>query len=93
MLTAQSDCQKWLKSGKFPKNIPTFIVTGTDDFITDAAGSSFVAENVKDSKFIKYEGAYHSLHNDLPEVTSKFYEDMNSWIEDQLKKQSQNTQK
>ncbi|CBY37055.1 unnamed protein product [Oikopleura dioica] len=93
MLTAQNDFQKWLKSGKFPKNIPTFIATGTDDFITDIAGSSLAAENINDSKLFKYEGAYHALHNELPEVTNRFYEDMTSWIENQLKKHSQKSQK
>ena len=86
MIAANSNLQKWLKSGRFPANLATFIVNGIADVITDPAGAVLAAENIKDSKLIMYGGAYHCIHIELPEITERFYEDMTSWIKNQLKK-------
>ena len=90
LLDSIKKVETWLKSGRFPEKLSSFIVTGTADYLTDPAGASFASEKIKNSKFFKYEGAHHCIHIELPEVSNQFYEDMTSWIEDQLKKHSQN---
>jgi acylglycerol lipase len=34
----------------------------------------------KDVTFVTYDGAYHRLHSELPETTTKFVADVRDWI-------------
>jgi Lysophospholipase len=39
-----------------------------------------LTEKGGDVKFCSYEGAYHKLHDELPETTERFFADVKAWI-------------
>ena len=74
-LDAQEDVRRWIKAGLFPKNISLAIFTGTDDQVITPEGSYFLEKHIDGARLYTYEGAYHSLVNELPDTTEEFYKD------------------
>ncbi|CAI7669653.1 unnamed protein product [Penicillium palitans] len=69
----------WVKS-----DLPFWFGHGDGDLITSyPATKDFVkllTEKGGDVTFSTYEGAYHKLHDELPETTERFFADVKAWI-------------
>ncbi|XP_011475140.2 monoglyceride lipase isoform X2 [Oryzias latipes] len=65
---------------------PFLILHGDDDKLCDIRGSKMMHEKAasSDKKLKIYEGAYHALHHDLPEVAESVLKDVTSWITERL---------
>ncbi|CAG5082006.1 Oidioi.mRNA.OKI2018_I69.PAR.g10012.t1.cds [Oikopleura dioica] len=81
-LDAQAKIQEWMNSEVLPENleIPIAIFVGEKDQVINPESSYFLHDRIPGSKLFTYEGAYHSLMNELPETVEKFYEDFTSVI-------------
>ena len=58
---------------------PTFIASGSDDFILDKKGCDICAEKIENNTYKLYDGAYHSLHVEIPATRQKFFADLIEW--------------
>lgn len=69
----------WVKS-----DLPFWFGHGDGDLVTSyPATKDFVkglTEKGGDVTFCSYEGAYHKLHDELPETTEKFFTDVKAWV-------------
>uniref|UniRef100_A0A1A8PLE0 Monoglyceride lipase n=1 Tax=Nothobranchius rachovii TaxID=451742 RepID=A0A1A8PLE0_9TELE len=65
---------------------PFLILHGDADKLCDIQGSKMMYENAPSSdKRIKlYDGGYHALHHDLPEVVESVLKDVSDWITERL---------
>ncbi|KAM4563828.1 monoglyceride lipase isoform 1-T1 [Odontesthes bonariensis] len=65
---------------------PFLLLHGDDDKLCDIRGSKMMYENTasSDKKIQVYEGAYHALHHDLPEVAESVLKDVTGWITERL---------
>ncbi|KAM6925429.1 monoglyceride lipase isoform 1-T1 [Xenentodon cancila] len=65
---------------------PFLLLHGDDDKLCDIRGSKTMYENAasSDKKIKVYEGGYHALHHDLPEVAESVLKDVMSWITERL---------
>ncbi|KAJ5296020.1 hypothetical protein N7508_010841 [Penicillium antarcticum] len=65
-------------------SLPFWFGHGDGDRITSfPATKDFAGELTKrgkDATFVGYDGAYHRLHSELPETTTKFVADIRDWI-------------
>ena len=48
--------------------VQTLICSGTDDRLTAVSGSEYAHSQIQNSKLKLYQGAYHVLHDELPEA-------------------------
>ena len=87
-LDAQEEIQKWINSEVLPENleIPIAIFVGEKDQVINPESSYFLHDRIPGSKLFTYEGAYHSLMNEMPETVEKFYEDFSSVILSSIQK-------
>jgi len=60
--------------------VPTLICSGTDDKLTAVSGSEYAHSQIQNSKLKLYQGAYHALHDELPETTEEFMKDVQEFI-------------
>ncbi|KAM5279753.1 monoglyceride lipase isoform 2-T2 [Ctenodactylus gundi] len=62
--------------------LPLLLLQGSADRLCDSKGAYLLMESAKSQdKTLKiYEGAYHVLHKELPEVTSSVFREINMWI-------------
>ncbi|XP_072276647.1 monoglyceride lipase [Pyxicephalus adspersus] len=62
--------------------LPVLLFHGTADKLCDFKGSQFMMDTVpSEDKTLKvYENAFHTLHKELPEVTSAVFQEIKSWI-------------
>ncbi|TCM93107.1 alpha-beta hydrolase superfamily lysophospholipase [Paenibacillus sp. BK033] len=61
-----TDAGEWAIAHSNALRVPVLLAHGTGDKVTSFEASKEVAERLGDScKFVKYEGGYHELHNDL----------------------------
>lgn len=60
--------------------VKTLICTGTDDKLTAFSGSEYAHSQFQNSEFKAYQGAYHALHDELPETTEAFMKDVQEFI-------------
>jgi len=58
---------------------PTFIASGSDDFILDKKGCDICAEKIENNTYKLYDGAYHSLHVEIPATRQEFFADLLEW--------------
>lgn len=67
-------------------NWPFLILHGDADKLCDIGGSEMMYENAQslDKKLKIYEGAYHALHHELPEVAESVLKEVSSWITERL---------
>ncbi|KAM8829724.1 monoglyceride lipase isoform 1-T1 [Synchiropus picturatus] len=65
---------------------PFYILHGSDDKLCDIEGSKSLHEKAasKDKKIKIYEGAYHVLHHELPEVSESVLKEITSWISERI---------
>ncbi|XP_047235981.1 monoglyceride lipase isoform X1 [Girardinichthys multiradiatus] len=65
---------------------PFLLLHGDADKLCDIRGSKMMYENTasSDKKLKIYEGGYHALHHDLPEVAQSVLKDVTSWITERL---------
>ncbi|XP_031701153.1 monoglyceride lipase isoform X1 [Anarrhichthys ocellatus] len=65
---------------------PFLLLHGDDDKLCDIRGSKMMYENApaSDKKIKVFEGGYHSLHHDLPEVVESVLKEVTSWITEHL---------
>ncbi|KAF6733073.1 Monoglyceride lipase [Oryzias melastigma] len=65
---------------------PFLILHGDDDKLCDIRGSKMMHEKAasSDKKLKIYEGGYHALHHDLPEVAESVLKDVTGWITERL---------
>ncbi|CAL8318998.1 unnamed protein product [Merluccius merluccius] len=65
---------------------PFLLLHGDNDKLCDIRGSRLMFERAPsgDKKLKVYEGAYHALHHDLPEVSESAIEEITSWITERL---------
>ncbi|XP_034393579.1 monoglyceride lipase isoform X1 [Cyclopterus lumpus] len=65
---------------------PFLLLHGDDDKLCDIRGSKMMYEKTPgaDKKLKVFEGGYHALHHDLPEVAESVLKDVTSWIADRL---------
>ncbi|XP_008411427.1 monoglyceride lipase isoform X3 [Poecilia reticulata] len=65
---------------------PFLLLHGDADKLCDIRGSKMMYENAasSDKKLTIFEGGYHALHHDLPEVAETVLKDVTSWITDRL---------
>nr|XP_031532208.1 monoglyceride lipase isoform X8 [Vicugna pacos] len=63
-----------------PESATTF--KGSADRLCDSRGAYLLMESAKSQdKTLKiYEGAYHVLHKELPEVTNSVFREINTWV-------------
>ncbi|KAG5837847.1 hypothetical protein ANANG_G00217370 [Anguilla anguilla] len=68
---------------------PFFILHGDADKLCDIRGSRLMMENAKstDKKMKVYEGAYHALHNDLPETAESVLQEVSAWVAERIEGQ------
>lgn len=67
----------------FPKlTLPFLLLQGSADRLCDPKGAYLLMESAKSQdKTLKiYEGAYHVLHKELPEVTTSVFQEINLWF-------------
>ncbi|XP_017922541.1 PREDICTED: monoglyceride lipase isoform X1 [Capra hircus] len=62
--------------------LPFLLLQGSADRLCDSRGAYLLMESAKSQdKTLKiYEGAYHILHKELPEVTSSVFREINTWV-------------
>lgn len=62
--------------------LPFLLLQGSADRLCDSKGAYLLMESAKSQdKTLKiYEGAYHVLHRELPEVTKSVFHEINMWI-------------
>uniref|UniRef100_A0A8C6FZT8 Monoglyceride lipase n=1 Tax=Moschus moschiferus TaxID=68415 RepID=A0A8C6FZT8_MOSMO len=62
--------------------LPFLLLQGSADRLCDSRGAYLLMESAKSQdKTLKiYEGAYHILHKELPEVTGSVFREINSWV-------------
>uniref|UniRef100_A0A8C8YWR8 Monoglyceride lipase n=1 Tax=Prolemur simus TaxID=1328070 RepID=A0A8C8YWR8_PROSS len=62
--------------------LPFLLLQGSADRLCDTKGAYLLMESAKSQdKTLKiYEGAYHMLHRELPEVTSSVIHEINMWV-------------
>ncbi|XP_029689324.1 monoglyceride lipase isoform X1 [Takifugu rubripes] len=65
---------------------PFLLLHGDADKLCDMRGSTMMYENTpsSDKKFKIFEGGYHCLHHDLPEVAESVLKDVSGWILERL---------
>ncbi|TKS77293.1 Monoglyceride lipase [Collichthys lucidus] len=65
---------------------PFLLLHGDADKLCDIRGSRMMHENAQssDKKITIYEGGYHALHHDLPEVAESVLTEVTSWITERL---------
>ncbi|XP_026189346.1 monoglyceride lipase isoform X2 [Mastacembelus armatus] len=65
---------------------PFLLLHGDADKLCDIRGSKMMYENApsSDKQLKVYEGAYHALHRDLPEVIESVLKEVTSWIQEHL---------
>ncbi|KAK5863276.1 hypothetical protein PBY51_000318 [Eleginops maclovinus] len=65
---------------------PFLLLHGDTDKLCDIRGSKLMHENAasSDKKFKVFEGGYHALHHDLPEVAESTLKEVTGWITDRL---------
>ncbi|XP_008282942.1 monoglyceride lipase isoform X1 [Stegastes partitus] len=65
---------------------PFLLIHGDADKLCDIRGSNMMYENASssDKKIKVYEGGYHALHHDLPEVAESVLKDVTGWITERL---------
>ncbi|XP_076010081.1 monoglyceride lipase isoform X2 [Genypterus blacodes] len=68
---------------------PFLLLHGDADKLCDIRGSRMMYENAAsaDKKMKVYEGAYHSLHHELPEVAESTLKEVSGWITERLPEQ------
>ncbi|XP_029974387.1 monoglyceride lipase isoform X1 [Salarias fasciatus] len=78
-------------ASRIEKEIPTiswpfFLLHGDADRLCDIKGSRLMYENASstDKKLKVYEGGYHALHHDLPEVAESVLKEVTGWITEHL---------
>lgn len=67
----------------FPRlTLPFLLLQGSADRLCDSKGAYLLMESAKSQdKTLKiYEGAYHVLHKELPEVTNSVFHEINMWV-------------
>ncbi|XP_070276850.1 monoglyceride lipase isoform X2 [Myotis yumanensis] len=67
----------------FPKlTLPFLLLQGSADRLCDSKGAYLLMESAKSQdKTLKiYEGAYHVLHKELPEVTNSVFHEIKMWV-------------
>jgi alpha-beta hydrolase superfamily lysophospholipase len=71
--------------------LPCLIVHGGEDRLCDPQASKLFCDNVAsaDKKYIKYEGYFHEVYNDLGK--EKVFADVEAWLERQLEVQQEAT--
>lgn len=63
--------------------VPLWIGHGVEDKITSFEATKALVKRIGgkgDVTFVEYEGAYHTLHAELPETTAKFTKDISDWL-------------
>ncbi|XP_075406383.1 monoglyceride lipase isoform X2 [Tenrec ecaudatus] len=62
--------------------LPFLLLQGSADRLCDSKGAYMLMEAAKSQdKTLKiYEGAYHVLHKELPEVTNSVFHEINMWV-------------
>uniref|UniRef100_A0ABI0P1Y8 Monoglyceride lipase n=1 Tax=Bos taurus TaxID=9913 RepID=A0ABI0P1Y8_BOVIN len=62
--------------------LPFLLLQGSADRLCNSRGAYLLMESAKSQdKTLKiYEGAYHILHKELPEVTSSVFREINTWV-------------
>ncbi|XP_072576241.1 monoglyceride lipase isoform X1 [Vulpes vulpes] len=62
--------------------LPFLLLQGSADRLCDSKGAYLLMESAKSQdKTLKiYEGAYHVLHKELPEVTNSVFREINMWV-------------
>uniref|UniRef100_A0A8C9EGC2 Monoglyceride lipase n=1 Tax=Phocoena sinus TaxID=42100 RepID=A0A8C9EGC2_PHOSS len=62
--------------------LPFLLLQGSADRLCDSRGAYLLMESAKSQdKTLKiYEGAYHILHKELPEVTNSVFREINTWV-------------
>jgi len=63
---------------------PTFIASGSDDYILDPKGCEICSKKIQNNVYKLYDGAYHSLHVELEETRQEFFSDLKLWIQNLL---------
>ncbi|XP_034027650.1 monoglyceride lipase isoform X2 [Thalassophryne amazonica] len=65
---------------------PFLLLHGDTDKLCDIRGSEVMYKNAAstDKKLKIYEGGYHALHHDLPEVVESVLKELTSWIAEHL---------
>ncbi|KAL3067794.1 hypothetical protein OYC64_022140 [Pagothenia borchgrevinki] len=65
---------------------PFLLLHGDADKLCDIRGSKLMYENAAscDKKFKVFEGAYHALHHELPEVSESTLKEVTGWITDRI---------
>ncbi|MBZ3877897.1 Monoglyceride lipase [Sciurus carolinensis] len=66
--------------------LPFLLLQGSADRLCDSKGAYLLMESAKSQdKTLKiYEGAYHVLHKELPEVTNSVFREINMWISQRI---------
>ncbi|OCT83358.1 hypothetical protein XELAEV_18025898mg [Xenopus laevis] len=82
LLNATSRVEKALPHFK----IPVLLFHGTMDKLCDIRGSHVMIDTIQsEEKTLKvYEGAFHALHKELPEVTSSVFQEIENWLQKRL---------
>ena len=60
--------------------VKTLVCQGTDDRLCSVEGSKQAHSQMPNSQIKLYEGAYHCLHDELPETTDAFLNDVKEFI-------------
>ena len=60
--------------------VKTLICQGTDDRLCSVEGTKHGHNQMPNSHLKIYEGAYHCLHDELPETTDAFLNDVKEFI-------------
>ncbi|KAI0067636.1 alpha beta-hydrolase [Artomyces pyxidatus] len=70
----------------WPKNLPVFIVQGSDDRVCSPKASQEFFDKVPatDKKITFFPGGYHELQNEPDGVKEKFFDTVISWAEEHL---------
>lgn len=65
---------------------PFLLLHGDADKLCDITGSQVMFERAQstDKKLKVYEGGYHALHHDLPEVAASLLKEVTSWIVERI---------
>ncbi|KAE8612243.1 hypothetical protein XENTR_v10012777 [Xenopus tropicalis] len=82
LLNATSRVEKALPHFK----VPLLLFHGTLDKLCDIRGSHVMMDTIQsEEKTLKvYEGAFHALHKELPEVTSNVFQEIEGWLQQRL---------
>jgi acylglycerol lipase len=79
MFETEASSGKWID-----RSLPFWFGHGDGDRITSYPATKKFSEELKkrekDVTLVTYEGAYHRLHSELPETTTKFVTDIRDWI-------------